>query len=47
MAPGPSECNAEMVEVSALMELCQNILDGDGIPAVWAISVTIFIFQGK
>ena len=30
-----------------LMELCQNILDGNGMPADWATSVAIHIFEGK
>ena len=30
-----------------LMELCQRILDGNGMPAGWATSVAILIFRGK
>ena len=45
-APGPTEVNTEMilasgdVGISVLEEHCQRILDGRGIAADWAISVT-------
>ena len=50
---GPSEVYAKMIlasvnaETRVLMELCQRILDGKGMPADWATSVANFIFKGK
>ena len=53
MAPGLSEVYAEMLLASGdigfrmLMEPCQRILDGKGMPADLATSVGIIIFEGK
>ena len=52
-APRPSEGNAEMILASCdvgirvLIEPCQRILDGKGMPAYWATSDKIPIFKGK
>ena len=52
MAPRPSNVCAEMVlamgdvGIRVLIELCQRILDGDGIPEDRATSVSIHIFKG-
>ena len=52
-AAGPSEVCAEMisasgeVEVSVMVELCQCILDGKGMPDEWQTSVLVPIFKGK
>ena len=35
------------VGIRVLMELCQSILDGKGMPDDWATSVAIPIFKGK
>ena len=46
-APGSAEVHAKMILASedignrALMELCQIILDGKGMPVDWATSVAI------
>ena len=50
--PGLTEVYAEIilasgdVEIRALMEHCQRILDGKGMPEDWATSVAIHIFNG-
>ena len=50
---GPSEVCAEMifasgeVGVSVMMELCQCMLDGKGMPDEWQTSVLVPIFNGK
>ena len=52
-APGPSEVYAEIilasgdVGIKVLMEFCQRILDGKGMPADWATSVAIPILKEK
>ena len=30
-----------------MAEICQKVLDGFGIPAEWAISIVVPIFNGK
>ena len=35
------------VGIRVLMEVCQRILDGKGMPEDWATSVAIPIFKGK
>ena len=51
-AAGPSEVCAEMisaseeVEVSLMLELCQHVLDGKGMPDEWQTSVLVPIFKG-
>ena len=52
-AVGPSEVCAEMasasveVRVSVMVELCQWMLDGKGMPDEWQTSVPVLIFKGK
>ena len=51
-AAGPSEVNAEMITASGeirigVMELCEGMLDGRGIPDDWALSVVVPIFKRK
>ena len=52
-AAGPSEVSVEMISASGeigidvMMKLCQDVLDGKGIPADWAMSVVVPIFKGK
>ena len=52
-APGPTEVYAETIlacgeiGIRVLMELCHRILDEKGMPADWAASVAIHIFEGK
>ena len=52
-AAGPSEVSVELIEASGeigievMMELCQRVLDGKGMPDDWALSVVIPIFKGK
>ena len=51
--PGPSDVYAEMIvasgaiEIRVLLELCQRILNGKGVPADWATSDSIPISIGK
>ena len=53
MGPEPSEHFAEMILTSGdagirvLMELCQRILDENGAPADWVMSVAIRIFKAN
>ena len=57
MKPGkaarPSEVCGEMISasgevgVSVMMELCQRVLDGKGMPDEWQTSVMVPIFKGK
>ena len=35
------------VEVSVMVELCQHVLDGKGMPDEWQTSVLVPIFKGK
>ena len=52
-AAGPSEVSAEMIAASGevgidvMMELCQRVLDGKGMPDEWKTSVVVPIFKGK
>ena len=49
-ATGPSEVSVEMIvasgeiEVKVMMELCQRVLDGRGMPDEWKTSVIVSIF---
>ena len=49
-ATGPSEVSVEMIvasgeiEVKVMMELCQRVLDGRGMPDEWKTSVIVPIF---
>ena len=50
---GPLEVSVEMIAVSGeigigvMVELCQGVLDGRGMPDEWAMSVVVPIFKGK
>ena len=50
---GPSKVCAEMISasggvgVSVMVELCQHMLDGKGMPDEWQASVLVPIFKGK
>ena len=33
--------------IDVMMKLCQDALDGKGIPADWAMSVVVPVFKGK
>ena len=50
-AAGPSEVCAEMisvngeVEVSVMVEFCQRVLDGKGMPDEWQTSALVPIFK--
>ena len=50
-AAGPSEVSVEMIAASGeigidvMVELCQSVLDGRGMPDEWALSVVIPIFK--
>ena len=52
-AAGPSEVSFEMIAASGeigfgvMVELCQGVLDGRGMPDDWAPSVVVPIFNGK
>ena len=52
-ATGTSEVNVEMIVargeigVKMMMELCQRVLDGRGMPDEWKTSVIVPIFKGK
>ena len=52
-ATGPSEVSVEMIvtsdeiRVEVMMELCQLVLDGRGMPDEWKASVIVPIFKGK
>ena len=52
-ATGPSKVSVEMIVVSGemgvkvMMELCQRVLDGRGMPDEWKTSVIAPIFKGK
>lgn len=52
-AAGPSEVSVEMIIASGeigigvMMELCQRVLDGRGMPEEWEVSVVVPIFKGK
>ena len=48
----PSEVSEEMIvasdkiEIEVMMELCQRVLDGRGMPDEWKTSVIVSIFKG-
>ena len=42
-AAGPSES----IGIDVMVELCQRVLDGKGMPDEWVLSVVIPIFKGK
>ena len=52
-ATGPSEVSVEMIVASGeigvkvIMELCQRVLDGKGMPDKWKTSVIVPISEGK
>ena len=52
-AAGPSDICTEMIMASGeigigvMMELCQGVLDGRGMPDEWALSVLVPIFKEK
>lgn len=52
-AAGPSEVSAELITASGeigvgvMQKLCQNVLDGGGMPEEWKTSVVVPIFKGK
>ena len=52
-AAGPSEVCAEMISASGevgvgvMVELCQRVFDGKGMPDEWQTSVLVPIFKGK
>ena len=52
-ATGQFEVSVEMIvasgkiEVKVMMELCQRVLDGRGMPDEWKTSVIVPIFKGK
>ena len=52
-ATGTSEVNVEIIVASGeigvkvMMELCQRVLDGRGMPNKWKTSVIVPIFKGK
>ena len=52
-ATGPSEVSVEMIVASdkigikVMMELCQRVLDGRGMPDEWKTSVIVSIIKGK
>ena len=51
-AAAPSEVSVEMIAASGeigvvVVELCQSVLDGRGMPDEWALSVVVPIFKGK
>ena len=52
-AAGPLEVSVEMIAASweirigVMVELCQGVLDGRGMPDDWALSVVLLIFKEK
>jgi len=52
-APGLSGVTAEMISasgqvgVNVMMQLCQGVLDGKGMPQEWKNSIVVPIFKGK
>ena len=52
-AAGPSEVSVEMIVASGeigigvMVELCQGVLDGRGMPDEWALSGMVPIFKKK
>ena len=52
-SPGPSDVSIELIAASGgvgiqvMAEINLKILDGFGMPAVWALSIVVPIFKGK
>ena len=52
-AAGPSEVSVEMIaakediRIGVMVELCQGVLDGRGMPDEWGLSVVVPIFKRK
>ena len=52
-AAGPSKVSAETIvtsgeiRIGVMVELCQGVLDGRGMPDDWVLSVVVPIFKGK
>ena len=50
-ATGLSEVSVEMIvasgKIKVMMELCQHVVDGRGVPDEWKTSVIVLIFKGK
>ena len=52
-APESSQVSLELIAASGgvgiqvMAEICQQVLDGLGISAEWAVSIVIPIFKGK
>ena len=50
---GSSEVSLELIAASGgvgiqvMVEICQRVLDGFGIPAEWSLSIVVQIFKGK
>ena len=51
--PGPSKVSLDLiaasggVEIQVVAEICQNVLDGYGMPAEWALCIVVPIFMRK
>ena len=51
--PGPSDVSLELIAASwgvgiqAMAEICQKVLDGFGMPALWGLSIAVRMFMGK
>ena len=51
--PGPSNVSLELITASGgrgidvMAEICKKVLDGFGMPAKWALSIVVPIFNGK
>ena len=52
-AAGPSDLSVEMIVASweigigVMVELCQGVLKGKGMPTEWALTIMVPIFKGK
>ena len=51
-ASGPSEVSLEMIAakggvgIHVMVEICQKVLDGFGMPSEWALGIVLLIFKG-
>ena len=51
--PGHSEVSLELIAASGgvgiqvMAEICQNVIDGCGMPAEWTLCIVVPIFKGK
>ena len=51
--PGSSEVSLELIAASGgvgiqvMAEICQNVLDGFGMPVEWALRIVVPIFKGN